>query len=362
MSETSRYHVHESIGVGGMGEVFRASIAWVPGVERDVAIKVVKSELAADPHFASLFIDEARVALCLAHSNIVVAHDFGRIELPDAPERWFLAMELIDGVDLGSLLRYRLVEGQRGVPLQAALTIAIEICKGLDYAHRRTDPQGRSLGVVHRDVSPGNVLVSREGEVKVADFGVAKSTLRDVGSLVGTVKGKIPYMAPEQLRGAPLDARVDVYGVGIVLYEMLCGVRAYVDEDEGPALIPDVMAGRHPALGQRAPEIPDALCQIVIRAMDPEPSRRFPSAAALRVELERFALCQRLLLSTPDLAELVEDALVVRKRLAPLEERMRAARRAKAAASGGAGLDFGSALERVLGDAPFSVYTRTTSE
>ena len=358
-----RYRVHESIGVGGMGEVFRAAVTLVPGVERQVAIKVVKSELASDPHFAALFVDEARVALSLAHSNIVVAHDFGRIDLPGAPERWFLAMELIEGVDLGSLLRYRLVEGQRGVPLAAALTIAIEICKGLDYAHRRTDAEGRKLGVVHRDVSPGNILVSREGEVKVADFGVAKSTLRDVGSLVGTVKGKIPYMAPEQLAGATLDARVDVYGVGIVLYEMLCGVRAYVDEDEGPALIPDVMAGRHPPLRERAPELAQGLAAIVSRAMDPEPSRRFASAAALRVELERFAQAQRLLLCTPDLAELVEEALAVRKRLAPLEARMRAARRAKTTASSEAGaLDFGSALERVLGDAPFSVYTRTHSE
>lgn len=342
-----------------MGEVLRARVELVPGVEREVAIKLVKQEHASDEHFARLFVDEARVALSLTHSNVVMAHDFGCIREESGRERWFLAMELVDGLDLGTLLRLRIVQGAAGLPAAAALTVAIEACKGLDYAHRRRDARGSPLGVVHRDVSPGNVLLSREGEVKIADFGVAKSTLRDVGSLVGTVKGKIPYMAPEQLSAAPLDKRADVYGIGIVLYEMLSGRRAFADEDEGAALIPDVVAGKHPALRDCMPSLPARLAEIVERAMAPEPAQRFPSAAALRLELERFALDARLIVSTPDLVDVVEDALRTRTRLAPLEERMSRAERGRAPAQGGP-LDFGAALERVLGDEPYSVYTAIT--
>ncbi|MEQ9075530.1 MAG: serine/threonine-protein kinase, partial [Sandaracinaceae bacterium] len=164
-----RYRIQARIAAGGMGEVFLASVETMPGVLRPVALKLVRPELAGQPGFAQLFVEEVRVAMSLSHANVVQAFDVGQIDA-----RWFLAMEYVDGLDLSALL-------SRGpLPLGLSLLVAIEALKGLDYAHRRRGADGAPLAIVHRDVSPGNLLLSRVGEVKVADFGVAKSTLRDV--------------------------------------------------------------------------------------------------------------------------------------------------------------------------------------
>lgn len=291
-----RYRIQARIAAGGMGEVFLASVETMPGVLRPVALKLVRPELAGQPGFAQLFVEEVCVAMSLSHANVVQAFDVGQIDA-----RWFLAMEYVDGLDLSALL-------SRGpLPLGLSLLVAIEALKGLDYAHRRRGADGAPLAIVHRDVSPGNLLLSREGEVKVADFGVAKSTLRDVGSVIGTLKGKIPYMPPEQVKGGAVDRRADLYALGAVLYEMIAGRRLF--EGDGAALIPKILAGPGQALLGLESRVPPELVRVLKRVLAPDVDIRHGTGAQLREELERFAHAERLYLSSSELASHVEEAL-----------------------------------------------------
>ncbi len=298
-----RYRIEGRIASGGMGEVYRATVSTVGGVSKSVAVKLVRSDLAGQRDFAQLFVEEVRVAMVLSHANVVQAFDVGKID-----DRWFLAMEFVDGVNLGALLSWRRRSGRGPLPLADALLIAIEALKGLDYAHRRTAADGAPLSIVHRDVSPGNLLLSREGEVKVADFGVAKSTLRDVGSLMGTLKGKIPYMPPEQVRGGAVDRRADLYALGAVLYEMVAGRRLFVGE--GAGLIPKILGGAGPALDALA--APAELVRILKRTLAADVAVRYSTGAMLREELERLAHQERIFLSSAELAAQVEEALLER--------------------------------------------------
>src|SRR5688572_21477609 len=184
-----RYRVLERIAAGGMGEVYRACTG-IGGAEKQVALKLVRADVAADPGIAGMFVEEAKVALALSHTNVVQAFEVGRSE-----DRYFLAMEHVDGIDLGALIRLCRDRLGQPIPHRHAIYVAIEALKGLDYAHRCRDTEGRPLRLVHRDISPGNILLSREGEVKIADFGIAKTTLRATGSMAGSFKGKLLYMA-----------------------------------------------------------------------------------------------------------------------------------------------------------------------
>ncbi len=297
--ELGRYRIEERIAAGGMGEVYRASVTTVAGVDKPVALKLVRGDLAGQKGFAQLFVEEVRVAMALSHANVVQAFDVGRID-----ERWFLAMEYVDGVDLRGLLSWRRRTGRGPMPLGEALLVAIRTLEGLDYAHRRTAPDGTPLAIVHRDVSPGNVLLSREGEVKLADFGVAKSTLRDVGSLIGTLKGKLPYMPPEQVRGGAVDRRADLYALGAVLYEMVAGRRLF--EGEGAVIIPAILGGAGHRLDRL--EASPELVRILKRALAADVDVRYPTGAMMRQELERLAHEERIYLSSADLAAAVEEA------------------------------------------------------
>ncbi|RZV49710.1 MAG: serine/threonine protein kinase, partial [Deltaproteobacteria bacterium] len=293
----SRYRVLDRIAEGGMGEVYRAKMATLGGAEKVVALKVVRRDLAKNDEFASLFIDEARLAMGLSHANIVQSFDAGRID-----DQLFLAMEYVAGVHLGDLLQACERRFQQPIPHRHLIYIAVEALKGLDYAHRRVDSNDRSLGVVHRDVSPGNILVSWEGEVKVADFGIAKSALRSRETTGEQVKGKLPYIAPEQLRQSGVDRRTDIYSLGAVMYEALTD-RWLVDANDSEEAIRDILRGRFPKPREINPEIPEAVEAIVLRALSTDPSARYPSAAAMRQELERYALSDGYLLSSTDLAD-----------------------------------------------------------
>ncbi len=287
-----------------MGEVYLAKMETLGGAEKVVALKLVRRDLAENEEFASLFIDEARLAMGLSHANIVQSFDAGRID-----KQLFLAMEYVAGLHLGDLMH--LCEQRLGQPLphRHLIYIAVEALKGLDYAHRRVDSQDRSLGVVHRDVSPGNILLSREGEVKVADFGIAKSALRSRQTTAGRVKGKLPYIAPEQLRQAGADRRTDIYSLGAVMYEALTN-RWLVDPNDTERAIQDILDGRFIRPRDTHPEIPEALEAIVLRALSTDPESRYSSAPAMRQELERFALAQGYLLSSADLADFVDELSV----------------------------------------------------
>ncbi|MEM9188281.1 MAG: protein kinase [Myxococcota bacterium] len=286
--EVGRYRILSRVAAGGMGEVYRARMVTMSGAEKLVALKVVRPDLAERSRFTELFVAEAKVAMTLSHANIVQSFDVGRID-----DQWFIAMELVEGATLAHLGQTARRKGAR-LPLRLVLTAIIEALKGLDYAHRRKDANGQPLGLVHCDISPQNILVSNEGEVKVADFGVAKSRLT---TDEGQVRGKLAYMPDEQLRGGGFDARADLYAMGMVLAELLTGRHPFSEESSrGPLELPS--------------DLPLDLRRIVERAVALDPDARFSTAAQMRQALERFAFDSGLQLSTSDLADVVRETVL----------------------------------------------------
>jgi serine/threonine protein kinase len=221
-----KYLLLERINVGGMAEVFIAKAFGVEGFERILAIKKILPTMAEDEEFITMFIDEARISVQLNHANVVHIHELGKHD-----ETFYIAMEYVAGRDLRTILeRYR--RHKEIMPTAQAVFIASKICEGLDYAHRRKDARGQDLDIIHRDVSPQNILISYEGEVKIIDFGIAKAANRSQKTQAGILKGKFGYMSPEQVRGLPIDRRADVFAVGVILYEMLTGEKLFVGESD----------------------------------------------------------------------------------------------------------------------------------
>src|SRR6476620_9043287 len=257
-----RYDVLDRIAVGGMAEVFLAKAYGAHGFEKTLAIKRILPELASDPEFAARFIAEAKVAVRLSHANVVQVFDFGRIG-----ESLFIAMEYVDGLDLAALLRKFKDEG-RQIPMPAALHIAIEIMRSLDFAHQHS--------VVHRDVSPSNILISRAGEVKIADFGiaVAASPHRARG---GTgprkVMGKWRYMPPEQTRGDTLDTRSDMFSAASVMFELFTGQKLFPG-DEAEDLIKNIETMPIPKANGLRPGLPNRLDEILAGPLSRKPIDR----------------------------------------------------------------------------------------
>ena len=274
-----RYEPIAQIGRGGMAEVLLARVHAVGGVRRLAVLKRIWPELATDPDFVSMFLDEARLSLRLAHPNVVQTYEVitGGGELA-------IAMEYLDGQPLTRVLN-RLLRGTGELSLSLRLRILINVLAGLEHAHTLTDVDGSPLGVVHRDVSPQNVFVTYDGQVKLVDFGVAKTLAASHNTRPGTLKGKLAYMAPEQLQRVEIDQRADLFSVGVMLWEMLAGRRMWHRMTE-------VEIVSHLAAGQPLPVLPpdagrppylDAICA---RALDPEPSRRYATAAELEMDLE----------------------------------------------------------------------------
>ena len=222
-----RYDIGGLIAEGGMAEIVAASAMTEAGVSKRVALKRIRTGSSNDPQFVARFFDEVRLAMQLSHANVVQVFDFGRTE----DNAFFLAMEFVEGVDVQRLRR--LPDGGR-LPPAEALHVVAQMLRGLDYAHRRTDSEDRLLGIVHLDVKPANVLVSFEGEVKLTDFGVARS--RDVRRPTVGISGTIPFMSPEQTRGEPVDLRSDVFSAGVLLYTLLAGECPFGEEDSGTTL------------------------------------------------------------------------------------------------------------------------------
>ena len=272
-----RYELLRPLARGGMAEVFVARRR-AAGVEKVLVVKRIRPERAGDARFLALFVREARLSMALAHQNIVPVFDFGR-----AGEQVFLAMERVEGRDLGSTLE----RGGPPPPLVAAF-VAAECCQALAYAHGRRDAAGAPLGVVHRDVTPRNVLVSWSGEVKLTDFGIAALAGDEVGRPVGTPA----YMAPEQARGEPVDARADVYAVGLVLRELLTGARARPGADRA-ALIDAARRGELTPWPAEADPARAALQAIAARATASDPAARFPTAAAMAEALDEAQVAMR---------------------------------------------------------------------
>jgi serine/threonine-protein kinase len=275
------YQLVTLLATGGMAEIFVAKTAGVSGFEKQVALKVIHPNFSSDPEFVRMLIDEAKLAVQLQHANIVQTYDLGVVE-----GRYYIAMELVDGADLYKVLRTASERG-RDFPLDVAAFITSEVATGLDYAHRKNDPIGRPLQIVHRDVSPQNVLVSREGEVKIVDFGIAKAALRGQQTQAGVIKGKYFYMSPEQAWGDSVDARTDVFSTGILLHEMLVGEMLYLEEDLD-RLLKLVRAADVEPPSRKRPSVPPELDAIVMKALAKKPQDRYANAADLATALTRF--------------------------------------------------------------------------
>jgi len=219
------YRLVRQVAVGGMAEIHLAKTKGIAGFEKYVAIKMIHPNFAEDDQFIQMLVDEAKITVHLTHGNIAQTFDLGRVG-----ETYYITMEFVDGSDLYKILR-RGSEQDLEMPLDVCAFIAKEVASALDYAHRKRDHTGRSLGIVHRDVSPQNVLVSYAGEVKLVDFGIAKATMKVRQTAAGVIKGKYYYMSPEQAWGDPIDSRSDIFSAGIVLYEMITGQMLYLEED-----------------------------------------------------------------------------------------------------------------------------------
>lgn len=288
-----RYTLAKRLGAGGMGEVF---LAHAGSDSTPIVVKRILPHLTENQRFLRLFLDETRIASRLHHPNIVRI-----LELGEVNGTWYVAMEHVDGKDLRELLK-RLREQGHHMPLEIAVAIAIEMARGLEYAHNATDAQGRHLKIVHRDVSPHNILVSRKGEVKLIDFGVAKAANKSVHTATGILKGKFPYMAPEQAHARAVDARTDVFALGIVLWEMVAARYLFRGKTDAVTLRL-VRECEVPAPSSLRDDVPAALDKVILKALRKDPKDRFQSALAFREALEGVAAN----LPQPNLEEWLKD-------------------------------------------------------
>lgn len=271
-----KYLLHERIGTGGMAEVYRATYCPEGGFEKQVALKRILPHFADDAGFVTLFRREAELCSTLHHPNIVQVFDLGR-----HANTYFLAMEYVDGLPLSTLLR---VLGGRRLPLSAVTFLGAELASALDYLHRRTSRTGEPLHLVHRDLNPPNVLLSRLGEVKLSDFGIARDAARAQLTVVGTVRGKLGYMAPEQVRAEPMDGRADLFALGLTLHEAITGQRLLVGEGEA-ALMFAVMEQELKPPSHFRPGVSPALDAVVMRLLERNLGRRTPHSGELRQQL-----------------------------------------------------------------------------
>lgn len=261
-----------------MGELWLARTTGAAGWEKLVAIKTILPHLTDQPEFIERFIDEARIATTLTHGNIVPVFDMGH-----ADGRYFIAMEYVDGWDLRTLLR-RVATSDTRVPDELAVYIASEVCRGLDFAHTRADEQGRPQGIVHRDISPANILLSRDGEVRIVDFGIASAERRLNQTITGELRGKFAYMSPEQAAGEALDGRSDLYSLGIVLYEMLTGAKPFAGEND-LAVLKQVQRGAYRPLTEFRSDLDPMLRRVVEKTLARDPADRFSDASAMQSAL-----------------------------------------------------------------------------
>ena len=290
------YELIYPLGSGGMGEVFLARHEGEHGIQRLVALKRLLVHLRKNRELVRLFLDEVRIVAQLNHGNIVQVIDHGEIQ-----GQCYMAMEYIHGENLAEMLE-RLEQRGQQVPLPLLLLVACCVCEGLDYAHRKQSIDGKPLGIVHRDISPHNILVSFQGEVKVADFGVARAAEQTHETLGGELKGKLAYMSPEQATGKPLDHRSDLYSLGVLLYEALAG-RNPLRRETSMATLELVREPQIPSLAMLRPDLPPEVVQLVHKALSPRREQRQESARAMHEEVGRIILQHQLTASPFELAD-----------------------------------------------------------
>jgi TonB family protein len=274
-----QYTLLERIAVGGMAEVWKARMRGVEGFQKTVAIKRILPHMTDNAEFVGMFIDEAKLAAQLTHPNIVHIYDLGKLG-----RDYYIAMEYVDGRDLRSLLNAGRRKGMP-LPLGLSLLIAARVASALDYAHRKRDFEDQELGLVHRDVSPQNVLLTGDGDVKLCDFGIAKAVSKASQTQMGALKGKLQYMSPEQAWGRPVDSRSDLFSLGAVLFEMVTGERLFTGDSE-ISVLESVRQGHTRRPSQVDPTVPREVDEIVARALGIDPKDRFQSAGEMKQRLE----------------------------------------------------------------------------
>ncbi|WP_375767178.1 protein kinase [Archangium gephyra] len=295
-----KYLLLDRINIGGMAEVWRGKMFGAGGFERLVAIKRILPNIAEDDEFISMFIDEAKISVQLNHANIAQIYELGQIT-----NSYFIAMEYIPGRDMRAIFdRCRKKSEPAPVPLVAY--VVSKMCEGLDYAHRKKNNQGQDLNIVHRDISPQNILISFEGEVKVIDFGIAKAAGKATKTQAGILKGKFGYMSPEQIRGLPLDRRSDIFAIGVCLYEMLTGERLFVGDSDFSVLEKVRKAEVAPPSTYNR-RIPEALEKIVLKALARDVDERYQYANELGDDLQRFLLTSDSIFGRKDLMQYMKS-------------------------------------------------------
>jgi serine/threonine protein kinase len=283
VAQIGPYELLERIGIGGMAEVFKARHSGAQGFERMVAVKRILPNIAADPDFVRMFIDEAKIAVQLQHPNIAQIYDLGR----DGGEL-FIALEYIEGRDMKAVAKRQKTMG-RHLPLSFVVYTVVKICEALQHAHFARGSTGEPLRFIHRDISPQNILVSHEGAVKVIDFGLAKAQGRLVTTQAGVVKGKLAYLSAEQARGESIDYRSDIFSLGTCFYEWLTGERLFLRNNDADTVVA-VQRAMVPPLRAVRPELPMQLQMIVRRALEADPALRYQSAAEMQEALMSFAV------------------------------------------------------------------------
>jgi len=274
-----KYLLVEHIATGGMAEIYRAQYAGIEGFAKELVVKTLREEFAARDDVVQMFLGEARVAATLTHNNVVHTYDLGEIG-----GEYFIAMELLKGEELVNVMR-RSFQQKRPLPVELAVGIIMQSCEGLHYVHSRTDDAGNPLGLVHRDINPTNIHVGYDGVCKILDFGIAATRASAVAKK-GEVAGKLSYMAPEQLRGEVIDARADVFPLGVVMYELCLGRRLFRGQRED--VMRRVLEGDVPPPTFVNPSFPPALEAVIMRALEVDPADRYQNCDHMFRDLEAF--------------------------------------------------------------------------
>ena len=297
MDRIGPYLLNQKVARGGMAELFLADYVREDGFRRKVAVKRILPHLAGNQDFIKMFTREARLAALLQHPNIVQIFDYGNIE-----NVYFIAMEYIDGKNLAEILTTL----KQGLAVDRAIFIISEICKGLDYSHNKKDENtGEPFKIVHRDISPQNLLISYQGEVKISDFGISKARSEPSLTQAGIVKGKLAYLSPEQAMGEPIDHRADIYALGLVFYETLIGKKVYpfTSDVEAIRMIPQMDIE---PLNHCLSNIPEELNRIVMKCLEKKKDLRYQSAAAVYADLAAFKREQKIVFDASDLADFMK--------------------------------------------------------
>jgi tRNA A-37 threonylcarbamoyl transferase component Bud32 len=300
MDRIGPYLLKDKIARGGMAELFKADYQREDGFRREVAIKRIRPHLAENTDFIKMFTREARLAALLQHPNIVQIFDYGNID-----NAYFIAMEYVQGKNLGEILAAMKI----GLPVDQAVYIISEICKGLDYSHSRVDDEtGNALDIVHRDISPQNMLISCKGEVKISDFGISKARSEPNLTQAGIIKGKLAYMSPEQALGEPLDCRADIFALGLLFHETLTGLRVFRFEDEIEAIraIPERDIEPLTAIIK---QIPEELNRIVMKCLAKDRDDRYQRAAEIHADLMAFRKAMQMTYDADDLSTFMCERL-----------------------------------------------------